>query len=198
MIKRYLTVSLLVFFTTVINLNASAGGIKPMSELLKEMPDEIVPILTKVNVLDFIDFMDSGSPAEVTNRMKGTSEMLELSESYASIQLTVESRVDLKVLPFGADECLIYVVSSCTVDSLTDSSVKVYDSHWHLASPDFQFTSPNSSSYNKIVLSADSNTLSLYEIYRPLLFEGETRDDRPDSVVEYKYDWDKQKGKFVP
>ena len=194
--KKTIFAVILAFVMSFKGLMASTDGIKPMSALLKEMPDDVIPILTHINVLDFIDFLDSGSPAEVTNRMKGTSEMLELSESYALIQLTSESRVELKVLPYGPNDCLIYVVSSCMVDSLTDSSVKVYDSQWHLASASLQFSMPHVSYYNELHLSSDSDTLFLREVYRPLLFDGERRSDRPDEVVEYSYIWNVSDGKF--
>ena len=41
--------------------------------LFTEMPDAVIPYLTKTNRLDFIDFMDSNMKAEVNNELEGKS-----------------------------------------------------------------------------------------------------------------------------
>ena len=43
----------------------------PMSQVLKQMPDSVVPYLSENNKLDLIDFLDSNMKAEVHNQLEG-------------------------------------------------------------------------------------------------------------------------------
>ncbi len=166
-------------------------------DLLKKMPAEVVPLLSRNNVLDCIDFIEHDSPTEITNKMGGKSEMTELSPSLASFFLTKSNTLDIKVLPKGADDVLVYVINSFTTDSLTDSSVQVYDSHWNPADERYRFRFPHPGSFNAVKVSDKDNLLRLIEVTRPLLFEGESRKDRPDVVVKQTMRWDKQRGVFL-
>ena len=51
-----------------------------ISEVFREMPDSLLPTLSKNNRLDMLDFMASGMKAEVTNRLGGRSEMTALTD----------------------------------------------------------------------------------------------------------------------
>ena len=55
-----------------------------MSDIIKDMPDSIMPLLTKNDRLDFIDYLASNMKAEVTNRLGGKSEMTTISNNYAA------------------------------------------------------------------------------------------------------------------
>lgn len=68
-----------------------------MREVIKQMPDTIVPYLTENNWLDFMDFIDSGMKAEVSNALGGRSEMLKLTDQYASIALNEASTLQLRL-----------------------------------------------------------------------------------------------------
>ncbi|MGM9687237.1 MAG: DUF3256 family protein, partial [Bacteroidaceae bacterium] len=75
---------------------AQESGSTTMKELLKKMPDTVVPLLSHNNVLDCIDFVEHDAHAEVTNRMNGKSEMTELTPTLASFFLTSRSTLTLK------------------------------------------------------------------------------------------------------
>ena len=55
------------------------------------MPDSILPVLTKINRADCIDFLDSHMKALVKNRFDQQSEMTHLSKDYIAIQLSPQS-----------------------------------------------------------------------------------------------------------
>ena len=46
-------------------------------DLLKSMPDSVIPYLTENNRLDMIDFMESNMDAVVTNTLGGKSQLLQ-------------------------------------------------------------------------------------------------------------------------
>ena len=71
----------------------------PIRQWFTDMPDSIMPLLTKNNRLDFIDFIDSHMDAIVTNRLDGKSRMTQLTEDYLHIEYTQSSSVTMKLLP---------------------------------------------------------------------------------------------------
>ena len=166
-------------------------------DLLKIMPEDVIPILSHNNVLDMIDFLDASCKAEVTNRMNGKSEMTELTGSSASIRITSSNVVDIHVLPKGSNNVLIYVISTVTTDSLADSSIKVYKSNWQPAEKSLQFQFEHPENYNYVQIDSQKGNITLREVHRQLLFEGETTDDKPDIIKERHGSWDSSKGLFI-
>lgn len=84
------------------------------------MPDSILPILTKVNRADCIDFLDSDMRALVKNRFDQQSEMTSLTEDYIAMQLSPQSRFEMKMLPITDSThviCTIRTVCSKACDS---------------------------------------------------------------------------------
>ena len=91
--KRLLFAFLLITATL-----SSMADTLTIKELFKEMPDSIIPYLSKNNRLDFIDFMESKMKAEVTNEMGGKSLMTELTDDSISICLNEACRLDMLLL----------------------------------------------------------------------------------------------------
>ena len=168
----------------------------PVKEFLKTMPDTILPILSKNNILDCIDFMESGHQAEVKNKMQGKSIMMMLEKDFASIALTTHTRADIKLLPKGDDDVLIYVVTTTRTDSLYDSHVKVYSEDWTLAPATYQFEILHPERFTELVVQPRNSTLGICETIPQLLFEGEKPSDRPAIKNECILLWNKDKGIF--
>jgi len=168
----------------------------PVKDFLKTMPDTILPILSKNNILDFIDFMESGQQAEVTNKMHGKSIMMVLENDFASIALTTHTRADIKLLPKGNDDVLIYVVTTTRTDSLYDSHVKVYNENWTLAPEPYQFEILHPERFTELVMQARNSTMGICETMPQLLFEGEKPSDHPTMKNECILLWNKDKGMF--
>ena len=89
--KKFL---ILLFCCISVVANATVN----MRDVLKSMPDSIIPLLSENNRLDMIDFMDSNMSAEVTNVLNGKSSMPVLNDRYTKILLTESSVVEMLLL----------------------------------------------------------------------------------------------------
>ena len=93
---------LVLMLMMALSLSASAHVLdsQPTSvrDVFSEMPDSLLPYLTRNNRLDLLDFMESNMKAEVRNRFEGLSEMTSLTDSCLHIQLNDASTVDIILL----------------------------------------------------------------------------------------------------
>lgn len=101
----------------------------PVRQWIVSMPDSVMPLLTRNNRLDFIDFVDSGMEAVVTNRLDGKSRMTMLSEDFASIEYTKSSVVAMKLLPLTDTTDVLCMVTTMQ-GGVKDSRVAFYDEQW--------------------------------------------------------------------
>ena len=107
-----------------------------MRELVRTMPDTILPLLTRNDRLDFIDYLDSNMKAEVTNKMGGKSEMTKITDDYTHINISPNSEIALKLLSGEKDSiiCMIHTVTS----TASESRLKFYTLKWEkLETEDF-------------------------------------------------------------
>ena len=88
--KRFIYTFLLLL---AVILHAEART--PMRQWLVAMPDSVMPLLTKNNRMDFIDFYDAQMAAVVTNRMDGSSRMNRLTDDYVQIRYTGSTDVEM-------------------------------------------------------------------------------------------------------
>ncbi len=98
-------------------------------DCFKSMPDSLMPLLTEVNRADFIDFLESGMRAEVTNRFNRKSEMTRLTSDYIRIQMTERSSWQMKVLPLNDSVQVICTVTTVQ-GPVADSDIQFYDTDW--------------------------------------------------------------------
>ena len=115
-----------VFFVAVVSL---AWAKAPVRQWIVSMPDSVMPLLSKNNRLDFIDFIDGGMEAVVTNRLDGKSRMTMLSEDFASIEYTRSSVVTMKLLPLTDTTDVLCMVTTMQGD-VKDSRITFYDERW--------------------------------------------------------------------
>jgi hypothetical protein len=115
-------------------------------DLLKSMPDSVIPYLTENNRLDMIDFMESNMDAVVTNTLGGKSQLLQLTDQYASIQLNESSSVAMRLLdvPTPVDSlsqilCLVRTYGS----DIRESTIAFYSLAWRLLPISDYFSQPN-------------------------------------------------------
>ena len=101
----------------------------PIRQWFTDMPDSIMPLLTKNNRLDFIDFIDSHMDAIVTNRLDGKSRMTQLTEDYLHIEYTQSSSVTMKLLP-TADTTQILCMVTTTNTAARDSRITFFSKDW--------------------------------------------------------------------
>ena len=141
-------------------------------EAIKEMPDEVLPLFTKNDRLDFLDYLASNAKAEVKNRMGSMSEMTTLTDDYAHIRTSEVSELSFKLLQKGTEK-VICLVSTCQVDSMYDSEIHFYDMKWNLLDTKQFIDIPKTNDYQQLVLSAQSSDLQVVQRRFSLLPEGE-------------------------
>ena len=121
MIKK----TLLALFAATTLSQASAQSVQ-IRDAFREMPDSLMPYLSKNNRLDFIDFLDSGMKAEVKNLLGGTSEMLSIADDSLTIQMNPSLRVDMIAM-----DSVVVMIETFLVDSIYgESRVNYYSASW--------------------------------------------------------------------
>ena len=108
-----------------------------MSSLFKEMPDSLMPYLSKNNRLDMVDFMEANMKAEVTNLLEGKSCMTALTSDSLSIRMNDVLQVEIRLFPSDevadSSKQMIRVRRIYTINkNQTASIVDVYDAAWQL------------------------------------------------------------------
>ena len=107
-----------------------------MRKVFSEMPDSLMPYLTKNNRLDLIDFFESSMKAEVTNNLDGHSQLTALTTDSLSLQLSAALRIDMLLLPVKnvIDDSLTHVVCVFSKYGVTpaihQTVVRYYSPQW--------------------------------------------------------------------
>ena len=128
--KRHFTILLLALMSSI----ASADTLT-IRGLFSEMPDSLMPYLSRNARLDFIDFMDSKMKAEVTNDFGGKSQMTALSDDSLSILLNEACRLDMLLLtttlPIDGTKLVIAMVQTIGREGEgEDTCVDFYSVRW--------------------------------------------------------------------
>lgn len=128
--KRYFILSLMIAASMV-----SIADTLTLRQLFVEMPDTLIPYLSKNNRLDFIDFMDSKMKAEVTNELGGKSLMTAFTDDSISLRLNDAAKVDILLLTTTemVDSChqvIALVRTFGVVGEFTESVVEYYSLSW--------------------------------------------------------------------
>lgn len=104
-----------------------------MKDVFLQMPDSLLPYLTENNRLDFIDFLESGMNAIVTNELGGKSEMYKLEDDYLSLNLNPSTFVTMHLMPVDelVDSCNQVICAIITFGhDIRESKVLVYSINW--------------------------------------------------------------------
>ena len=105
------------------------GRAQELRSLFVAMPDSVLPLLTKTNRMDCVDFLDSNMKAEVKNRFNKTSELKVLTKDYLELQLTSQSSVEMKLLPVN-DSVKVVCMVHTVCGPVCDSEITFYDTQW--------------------------------------------------------------------
>ena len=140
------------------------GRAQELRSLFVAMPDSVLPLLTKTNRMDCIDFLDSNMKAEVKNRFNKTSELKVLTKDYLELQLTSQSSVEMKLLPMN-DSVKVVCMVHTVCGSVCDSEITFYDTQWkqlpaknYITLPEvdrFYYLNTNEESYATVRKAAD-------------------------------------------
>ena len=123
--RRILYTLLLLVITSI-----CAEARTPIRNWLVSMPDSVMPLLTKNNRLDFIDFYDAKMEAVVTNRLEGKSHMDMLTDDFVHFGYTKSSEVTMKLLPVNDSTDILCMVTTARA-AVGDSRIAFFDDQWH-------------------------------------------------------------------
>ena len=142
---KQLTLALISLF--LFGAQAKSQNIK---EIFKAMPAEMTPLLTANDKADFIDFMDSKMDAKVQNLLGGTSLMTRLSSDYLYVQMTKNSSLQMKLLPYK--ETYLIALINTVYGPARDSKLHVYNANWEKFVGEPLFTKPKLDDFFKLDL----------------------------------------------
>lgn len=122
----------------VVSMSAS----KPMRQWITAMPDSVLPLLTQNDRLDFVDFLDSGMEAVVTNRLDGKSVMRVLTNDYTHVSYTKSMEVEMKLLPLTDTTDVLCMVTTVVSAGVGDSHITFFDENWQVVPTDDYYIPP--------------------------------------------------------
>ena len=128
----------MIALLSVCSLTALAEDFS-LRKLLVEMPDSVIPYLTRNNRLDFIDFIDSGMTAKVTNSLGGSTTASVLTDDTVCIRLNDACMVSMMLLStqLPVDSCNRVIAVVRTIgfsNAAREVEIDFYTVHWrHLA-----------------------------------------------------------------
>lgn len=99
-----------------------------MRTLFVQMPDSIMPFLTKNNREDCVDFIDANMLARVTNRLDTKSELLQFTSDYLYLKTSEAGSMQMKMLPVDGDTILCVINTVCA--EACDSRIAFYTRNW--------------------------------------------------------------------
>ena len=97
--------------------------------LFIDMPDSIMPTLTRSERMDFLDYMDSGMKARARNKVGGESAMTRLEDKMLTVQTSGSGRLDMVLFDMGKGKSLICVIRTVTA-RYDDSRLMFYTDDW--------------------------------------------------------------------
>lgn len=134
-----------IFILLLTLLFSRAGAQVTMRDVIRQMPDSLVPYLKANARLDFIDFIDSGMKAQVSNDLGGKSQLTQLTDDYASFTLSAVSQLQMRLLsvdePVDSARHIICMVRTYGGDlrestkrtngsDLRESTIRFYTLQW--------------------------------------------------------------------
>ncbi|MBO7588442.1 MAG: DUF3256 family protein [Bacteroidaceae bacterium] len=123
MIKRILAI---LFLCLPAHGAVHAGDLR---SLFINMPDSIMPTLTRSERMDFLDYMDSGMKARVRNRLGGESVMTGFSDRSLTVITSQSGRLEMVLFPLRKGKNLICIIKTVTA-RFEDSRLSFYNEDW--------------------------------------------------------------------
>lgn len=97
-----------------------------MSEVFASAPYDVLPLMTRNNRLDCIDFIENNMEARVKDRFDNDVVLEEMTADYLRLVTSEVSSTEMKIVDGN-----VYVAETCKGPA-SDTQVKVYDSKWNL------------------------------------------------------------------
>ena len=123
MIKRILNILAISILTI------GPARAENLRTLFVNMPDSIMPTLTKSERMDFLDYKDSGMRARVRNKLGGESEMTLLQDNMLSVRTSQSGRLDMVLLGKKGGDNIICIIKTVSA-RYDDSRLSFYTENW--------------------------------------------------------------------
>lgn len=120
--------SIIIFFT-FISIGLSGHAQKQMRDVFAQLPDSVLPLMTRNNRLDCIDFIENGMEARVKNRFGEHVVLDSLTSDYLLLQASASSYVEMKLILQSGDTLIC--VNRTYLGPAEDSEVRLYDMEWN-------------------------------------------------------------------
>lgn len=144
------------FLLTVPMLMSVAMQAQDIRTLFIDMPDSIMPAITRSMRMDFIDYMDSGMKARDRNKLGGVSSMTAFSERALTVMTSASGRLDMVLFDRRKGGPLICLVHTA-VTEYEDSHLSFYNADWTPVNADKLIELPQLPDYlTKTALKNDS------------------------------------------
>ncbi len=117
-----------------------------MREVFAEMPQRIMPLMTRNNRLDCIDMIEGRVEAKVRNSVDQYVTLEVLNADYLRLQTSSSSTTEMKLLPYKGTQ-LIAMVQTVHTDHFDDSVIAFYDMQWQQQDVSLFYTEPQTDAY---------------------------------------------------
>ncbi len=107
----------------------SASATEPIAERFIALPDSLIPTLETNRRMDLIDLFHAKQTANATNRLGGTSTLTLLQDSLLSLDLSAQSRLEMRLLPYQKGETILALIHTVCAPAC-DSRIDFYTTHW--------------------------------------------------------------------
>ena len=119
---------ILLLIACVLGISVSAQTLQ-MRDVFAAMPDILMPLVTKNNRLDCIDFIENNMEAKVRNRADEFVELKTLTKDYLLFETSQMSQVEMKLLVLD-DTTQVVCVARTYKAPTADSHVEFYTAQW--------------------------------------------------------------------
>lgn len=118
------------FVTVILVLVTLSCQAQTMKEIFSELPDSVLPTLTRNDRLDCIDFIENNLTNEVNNALDGKTRLTALTDNLAKVQVSKRTELQICKLPLDGGYVICLIHSSNI--GAWDSTIRFYDSKWKL------------------------------------------------------------------
>lgn len=123
-----------------------------MKEVWSAMPDSVMPLLSKNNRLDCVDYWEAGQQGDVKNRLEGKVSILFMNEDSLAVADTESSSYEMKLKKGERGDLLSITVRRVVkTGDITDWTERIYSPSWQLLK---EYAAPKDSFENSLMKGA--------------------------------------------
>ena len=163
-----------------------------MRDVFASMPDSVLPLVTKNNRLDCIDFIENNMEARVRTKMGEYVTLEALTADYARFRTSDVAVLEMKLLPVDSVFflCLVTTIQTGepgTSRRLEDSNIRFLYPDWRPLSGPAPYVRPAEAGFLHMQLSPEAPTLTLTP--QTALMTLEEKEKQPETPVSIVLRW---------